>query len=82
MKRKSKIAEEVEAIATISVTFPTALTIILSPVWYYRADTRLMIVLYLLGVIATAALCVAISLHDEAKKSKAKGEREYVRKQI
>ena len=78
MKRKSKIAEEVEAIATISVTLPTAMTIILSPVWYYRADTRLMIVLYLLGVIATAALCVTISLRDEAKK--AKGEREYDRR--
>lgn len=67
-EKRSKIAEEVEAIAAISAVVPTAAVTVLSPIWYYNADPRLVIVLYLLGVIATASLCIAISLHDEAQK--------------
>lgn len=66
---KSKLAEEIKLIALLSITIPTAVLLTLSPLWWY-VDSLKVFAVYLLGIIGTAALLGAVSVHDETSKAK------------
>lgn len=68
---KSKVAEEIKLIALLSITIPTAVMLTLSPLWWYVASIKVFAG-YLLGIIGTAALLGAISIHDEVQTAKEK----------
>lgn len=66
---KSKIAEEIKLIALLSITIPTAVLLTLSPLWWAVEPIKVFAG-YLLGIIGTAALLGAISVHDEMEQTK------------
>lgn len=66
---KSKIAEEIKLIALLSITIPTAVLLTLSPLWWAVEPVKVFAG-YLLGIIGTAALLGAISVHDEAEQAR------------
>lgn len=68
---KTKLAQEIELICMISTALPTAVLLSLSPAWWGQ-ESITVLAGYLAGIIATAALCVAISLYDEARKGERK----------
>lgn len=68
---KSKVAEEIKLIALLAIVIPTAVTLTLSPLWWYVASIKVFAG-YLLGIIGTAALLGAISVYDEDQKRKEK----------
>ena len=67
MKKKSKVAEEIKLIALLSVLIPTAVMVTFSPVWWAAASIKVFAG-YLLGIIGTAVLLGAVSIHDEVSR--------------
>lgn len=70
--KKSKVAEEIELIALLAFLIPTAVTLTLSPLWWGVASIKVFAG-WLLGIIGTAALLGAISVHDEIQTAREKG---------
>ena len=70
---KSKVAEEIKLIALLAIAIPTAVMLTLSPLWWYVSSIKVFAG-YLLGIIGTAALLGAVSVHDEVQQMKEKGQ--------
>ena len=70
--KKSKLAEELELIAELSFTLPTAFMLTTPALWYERLEPVEILALWLLGMVVVAGICTAISLYDESQKAKAK----------
>jgi hypothetical protein len=66
---KTKLAEEIKMIARLSILIPTAV-LLTTPALWWDAEPIKVLAGYLLGIIATAALLVCISVHDESQKAK------------
>ena len=66
---KSKLAEEIKLIALLSLLIPTAVLLTLSPLWWAVEPIKVFAG-YLLGIIGTAALLGAVSVHDETQREK------------
>lgn len=69
----NKLVSELRLIALLSLLLPTAVLLTLSPLWWY-VDSLKVLAGYLLGIIVTAALLGAISVHDEVQQMKVKGQ--------
>ncbi len=67
--KKSKIKEEVSLIALISITLPTAVILATAGFWWTIPGIKVFAA-WMLGIVFTAGLCVAISLYDEAEKER------------
>lgn len=79
MKMKSRLAQEVLLIAVLSVGIPSAVTLGTAPLWW-EAEPIKVFAGYLLGVVALAGLCVAISVHDEEEQAKKRERERYGRR--
>lgn len=66
---KTKLSEEIKLIGILSLLIPTAVLFTLSPLWWYVASIKVFAG-YLLGILGTAALLGAISVHDEMERAK------------
>lgn len=65
---KNKVINEIHDIAVISFTLPTFITLAVSPLWW-DVEPLKVFAAYLLGMIATAAVCAAISIKDEMERT-------------
>lgn len=70
--KNTKLAKEVELIALLSILIPTAV-LLTTPALWWAVEPIKVFAGYLLGIIATAALLVTISVYDESKKAKGRG---------
>lgn len=66
---KSKLAREIELITGISVGVPTIMCLLTVGAWWGVEPIKVFAG-YLLGIIGTAALLFAISVHDEKEQAK------------
>lgn len=71
---KSKVAEEIKLIALLAFLIPTAVLLTTAPVWW-EVEPIKVFAGYLLGIIGTAALLGAISVHDEDQQRKEQEKR-------
>lgn len=69
---KSKIKEEVALIAGIALILPTAVMLTTVGFWWAIPGIKVFAA-WMLGIVVTAGVCVAISLYDEAEKAKRGG---------
>ena len=74
IKSKSKIAEEIKWIALLAVIIPTAV-LLTTPALWREVEPIKVFAGYLLGIIVTAALLGAISVHDEDQQMKERERR-------
>lgn len=65
----NKLVSELRLIALLAILLPTAVLLTLSPLWWY-VDSIKVFAGYLLGIIGTAALLGAVSIHDEVQVMK------------
>lgn len=72
---KSKVAEEIKLIALLALAIPTAV-MLTTPALWWEVEPLKVFACWLLGIIGTAALLGAISVHDETKKQKVRRARE------
>lgn len=71
---KSKLAEEIKLIASLSLLFPTAI-LLTTPALWWECEPIEVFAGWMAGVVITAGVCVAISLYDESQKAKGKHDR-------
>jgi len=69
MNMKSKVAEEIKLIALLAFVIPTAV-MLTTPALWWEVEPIKVFAGWLLGIIGTAILLGAISVHDETEKLK------------
>lgn len=67
----NKLVSELRLIALLAILIPTAVLLTLSPFWWAVEPIKVFAG-YLLGIIGTAVLLGAVSVHDEVRTEKGK----------
>ena len=67
--------EEIKLIALLALAIPTAV-MLTTPALWWEVEPLKVFACWLLGIIGTAALLGAISVHDETEKQKVRRARE------
>lgn len=70
---KNKLVSELKLIALLSYAIPTAVLLVTPALWW-EVEPIKVFAGYLLGIIGTAALLGAVSVHDEVQQMKEKGQ--------
>lgn len=69
MKKKSKLAAEIELIALLAFLIPTAV-MLTTPALWWEAEPIKVFAGWMLGIVVTAFILGAISVYDESQKAK------------